>query len=93
MSILQFIWQRPLLLLLTALLLGGGLGWLYCHTGTAPVPELTRAERAHLERQSLQLATDGAAHYATANNLLHDPIPAGDSLRRLAAFDSTVATW
>lgn len=56
-------------------------------------PELTRAERKHLERQSTALGTAARTHYETAQTLLHEPIIPGDSLARLAAFDSTIATW
>lgn len=80
------------LLALAAFLVGGLLVWTWLQPA-AITPELTRAERRHLDRQATELRQAGQTHYATAQTLLHDPIPAGDSARRLAAFDSTIATW
>ena len=81
----------PLAIGAVLLLVSFVLGWVLMRPTVKP--ELTRAERKHLERQAATLQRAGQSHYSTAQALLHDPIPAGDSTRRLAAFDSTIATW
>lgn len=108
MNLLDLLKRQPLYVLPVAVLLVLLIHWVISvadPVGPAG-PDLTKAERRHYQRLSEQLAAQAAAdtlgftpalkasaaHYATANQLLHAPLPL-DSAARLHRLDSLLAAW